>query len=318
MRAGLAQQPGHGVGVGDVDPLELEARPADQARDPRLLQARVVIGVEVVDADHLLAAVEQALGDEPPDESRRSGDDDHARTSLIRSAARCLAQPASRGEGRVMLYGARRPSGPPLFVPLDPWPTASTSPSDPPAPTRVEVVTFGCRLNAYESEQIKARAAARRPRGRGGVQHLRGHRRGGAPGPPGDPQGPARAARRAHRSSPAAPPRSTPHAFAGMAEVDLVLGNAEKLAPGAYAPTAPDEGVLRVNDIFARARDRRPPGRRPDRPRAGLCRGAERLRPPLHLLRHPLRPRKLPLGRRGRGGRAGRAGWPRRAGARWC
>ena len=57
----------------------------------------------------------------------------------------------------------------------------------------VEVVTLGCRLNAYESEAMRAQAEAAghaRSRHR---QHLRGDRRGGAPGAPGDP--PARAAR---------------------------------------------------------------------------------------------------------------------------
>jgi threonylcarbamoyladenosine tRNA methylthiotransferase MtaB len=41
-----------------------------------------------------------------------------------------------------------------------------------------------------------------------------------------------------------------PAAFAGMAEVDLVLGNAEKSAAGAYAPQ-PELGRVRVNDIMS-------------------------------------------------------------------
>ena len=71
----------------------------------------------------------------------------------------------------------------------------------------VEVVTFGCRLNAYESEAIKA------PRRRGAVarrrggQHLRRDRRSGAPVAPGHPQAEARAARARASSSPAAPRR---------------------------------------------------------------------------------------------------------------
>ena len=71
----------------------------------------------------------------------------------------------------------------------------------------VEILTFGCRLNAYESEVMRGHAAgAVRHRDR---QHLRGDRRGGAPGAPGDPpraraSGPARAS-----SSPAARRRST-------------------------------------------------------------------------------------------------------------
>jgi threonylcarbamoyladenosine tRNA methylthiotransferase MtaB len=43
------------------------------------------------------------------------------------------------------------------------------------------------------------------------------------------------------------------------------------------------------------------------RPRARLRAGAERLRPSLHLLHHPLWPRQFALGADGRGGRAGQA-----------
>ena len=97
----------------------------------------------------------------------------------------------------------------------------------------VDVVTFGCRLNAYEFEAIARAGGGGRGDRRGGLQHLRGDR-------------PRRCARRARRSarpaasgrargwwSPAAPPRSTRRAFAAMPEVDLVLGNADKAAPGA-------------------------------------------------------------------------------------
>ena len=96
-----------------------------------------------------------------------------------------------------------------------------------------------------------------------------------------------------------------PAAFAAMPEVDLVLGNAEKTAPGAYAGAI--SARVRVGDIFSvRETD---PGtwRRPARAGAGLCRGPERLRSPLHLLCHSLRPGQFPLGWRRRCGRAGPA-----------
>jgi threonylcarbamoyladenosine tRNA methylthiotransferase MtaB len=111
----------------------------------------------------------------------------------------------------------------------------------------VEVVTFGCRLNAYESEAVRARAAE------DGLsdavifntcavtaEAVRQARQ---------------AIRKARRERPDArlivtgcAAQIDPDAFAGMAEVDLVLGNAEKAAPGAYAPEGPR---VRVNDIMS-------------------------------------------------------------------
>ena len=117
-------------------------------------------------------------------------------------------------------------------------------------PGSVEVVTFGCRLNAYESEQIRARAA------QDGLQDAVVFNTCAVTG---EAVRQARQAiRKARRERPGArivvtgcAAQIDPQAFAGMGEVDLVLGNAEKLAPHAYLPTAPEEGVLRVNDIFA-------------------------------------------------------------------
>ena len=114
---------------------------------------------------------------------------------------------------------------------------------------QTEVVTFGCRLNAYESEAIKARADA------DGLsdaiifntcavtaEAVRQARQ---------------AIRKARRERPDArlivtgcAAQIEPGTFADMAEVDLVLGNAEKSAPGAYLdqPLAPR---VRVNDIMS-------------------------------------------------------------------
>jgi threonylcarbamoyladenosine tRNA methylthiotransferase MtaB len=110
------------------------------------------------------------------------------------------------------------------------------------------IITFGCRLNAYESQVMQAKAAqagaddaivfntcavtteaARQAR---------------------------QAIRRARRDNPAArivvtgcAAQIEPERFATMAEVDVVLGNAEKLEAESYAP---DFGVsLKVNDIMS-------------------------------------------------------------------
>ncbi len=52
-----------------------------------------------------------------------------------------------------------------------------------------EFVTFGCRLNTYESEVMRGHAAKAGLDGRHRLQHLRGDGGSHAPGAPGDPQG---------------------------------------------------------------------------------------------------------------------------------
>lgn len=113
-------------------------------------------------------------------------------------------------------------------------------------PDGVQVVTFGCRLNAYESEAIRARAAA------DGVTDAVVFNTCAVTG---EAVRQARQAiRKARRERPGARVIVTgcaaqvdPAAFAAMPEVDLVLGNAEKAAPGALLET----GRVRVNDIMS-------------------------------------------------------------------
>ncbi|HEV2532673.1 tRNA (N(6)-L-threonylcarbamoyladenosine(37)-C(2))-methylthiotransferase MtaB [Phenylobacterium sp.] len=113
----------------------------------------------------------------------------------------------------------------------------------------VEIVTFGCRLNAYESEVIRKRAAE------DGLADAVVFNTCAVTG---EAVRQARQAiRRARRERPDAKLIVTgcaaqidPAAFAAMPEVDLVLGNAEKSAPGAYL-AAPELGRVRVNDIMS-------------------------------------------------------------------
>ncbi len=116
-----------------------------------------------------------------------------------------------------------------------------------PRASDVDIVTFGCRLNAYESEAIRARAAE------DGLQDAVVFNTCAVTG---EAVRQARQAiRKARRERPGArlivtgcAAQIDPNAFAAMPEVDLVLGNAEKAAPGAYQPT---EARVRVNDIFS-------------------------------------------------------------------
>jgi threonylcarbamoyladenosine tRNA methylthiotransferase MtaB len=113
----------------------------------------------------------------------------------------------------------------------------------------VDIVTFGCRLTSYESEVIRRRASE------DGLTDAVVFNTCAVTG---EAVRQARQAiRKARRERPDArlivtgcAAQIDPAAFAGMAEVDLVLGNAEKSAAGAYA-AQPALGRVRVNDIMS-------------------------------------------------------------------
>ena len=110
-----------------------------------------------------------------------------------------------------------------------------------------EVVTFGCRLNAVESEAIRARAAA------DGIADAVVFNTCAVTG---EAVRQARQAiRKARRERPDArlivtgcAAQIDPAAFAAMPEVDLVVGNDRKSSPGALSPAGPR---VRVNDIMS-------------------------------------------------------------------
>ncbi|CCV10625.1 tRNA (N(6)-L-threonylcarbamoyladenosine(37)-C(2))-methylthiotransferase MtaB [Mesorhizobium sp. STM 4661] len=122
----------------------------------------------------------------------------------------------------------------------------------------IEVVTFGCRLNTYESEVMRREAES------AGLGTLEG----GAIifntcAVTGEAVRQARQSiRKARRENPAAriivtgcAAQTEPRNFTAMDEVDLVLGNEEKLKAHSYR-ALPDFGVndtekARVNDIFS-------------------------------------------------------------------
>ena len=115
----------------------------------------------------------------------------------------------------------------------------------------IEVVTFGCRLNAYEGEAIRSRAGEAQLRDtvvvntcavtaeavRQSRQTIRRLKR-------------ERPERRIIVTGCAA--QIAPETYAAMTEVDAVFGNGEKLTAGAYADFGiGDAEKIRVNDIFA-------------------------------------------------------------------
>ncbi|MEM9965510.1 MAG: tRNA (N(6)-L-threonylcarbamoyladenosine(37)-C(2))-methylthiotransferase MtaB [Asticcacaulis sp.] len=115
--------------------------------------------------------------------------------------------------------------------------------------TGVEVVTFGCRLNSYESELIRKTAAGDGLDGaiifntcavtNEAVRQAR------------------QAIRRARKENPDArlivtgcAAQTDPDTFANMGEVDFIIGNGDKSTKGAYA-LSPDSARIVVNDIFS-------------------------------------------------------------------
>ena len=63
----------HRGAVGDVRAVEAKAAMPRQTLQPRVLQPHIVVGVDFIDADHLLAARQQRLGDVIADEAGGSG-----------------------------------------------------------------------------------------------------------------------------------------------------------------------------------------------------------------------------------------------------
>src|SRR5258708_5502288 len=74
--------------VGDVETLETKAGSAAQTRQARLFQLRIVVVVEIIDADDLVAACEQALCDVITDETGCAGDEDLQNRRIVPSYCR--------------------------------------------------------------------------------------------------------------------------------------------------------------------------------------------------------------------------------------
>jgi len=114
-----------------------------------------------------------------------------------------------------------------------------------------EILTFGCRLNAYESEVMRGHIAG------AGLDNIVVVNTCAVTG---EAERQARQAiRRARRAHPGArivvtgcAAQIAPDRYAAMAEVDAVLGNAEKLSPDSWTRLKDGgEPAVRVNDIMS-------------------------------------------------------------------
>src|ERR1700727_1815884 len=156
----------------------------------------------------------------------------------------------------------------------------------------VEIITFGCRLNAFESE-VMAREAENAglsdtviinscavtneavAQARQSIRRIKRERPG------------------ARIVVTGCAAQTQAEMFAGMAEVDRVVGNNDKMQSHAWlaARTALDGGAASAGWIAKGATAR-------------FRASTERLRSPLHLLHHSLRPRQFALDAGGGCGRA--------------
>src|SRR5204863_273551 len=74
VEASLGEHLRHRGAIGDVDAVEGEALPLAEQREPRFLQLRIVVVVDDVEADDLVAALEQLRGGVEADEPGGAGD----------------------------------------------------------------------------------------------------------------------------------------------------------------------------------------------------------------------------------------------------
>ena len=168
----------------------------------------------------------------------------------------------------------------------------------------LEIITFGCRLNAYRVRS-HARACQRREAvRRGDRQYLRGDGRGGAPGAAGDPpRAPRPSGCQDHRHRLRGADRSGPlrcHGRGRPRHRQSGEARSQHLRRAGHRRQRAGKGQRH----HVGAGDRLASDRRLRRPRPRLCANPERLRPSLHVLRHPVRPRAVALGPGGRGGGA--------------
>ena len=96
LRPRLGEQPLHTRAVGEVQLVEGEALAPLKLAEARLLQLNVIVGIEIIEADNLIAPVEQRLSGMVTDETGGAGDQ-HTHMSYSRALgpnARVLMTPA--------------------------------------------------------------------------------------------------------------------------------------------------------------------------------------------------------------------------------
>ncbi|MNE21338.1 hypothetical protein D3C80_1144930 [compost metagenome] len=84
----------HGDPVGEIEAFKAKAGQGAEPREARLLQAHLVVVVEIVDADHLMTVVAEPLRHMEADESGGTGDQIfHCRCSSRNPVVRLSPRP---------------------------------------------------------------------------------------------------------------------------------------------------------------------------------------------------------------------------------
>ncbi len=110
----------HRVVVGDVDLPEGEAVSGEKPVEPGLLQRRVVIGREIVEAEHRRPGIEQRFGDVKADETGGARQQDSferrasVHTTLCWQDMRDVAWPRRRSAAVWRIWQGDRPTMPPI------------------------------------------------------------------------------------------------------------------------------------------------------------------------------------------------------------
>ena len=87
-KAMRSEQFRHRPAIGNIDLLELEIGECLELRDPGLLETRIVIGIEVIEADHVVSVRQQPPRNVHADKAGRSGDENRLLQSTSFRVAR--------------------------------------------------------------------------------------------------------------------------------------------------------------------------------------------------------------------------------------
>ena len=70
----IADNVGNSFGIGNIKPMEFKFRPPVESRKTRLLQRRIIVIIDVIDANNTLTTFNKTMGDSVTNETGSTGD----------------------------------------------------------------------------------------------------------------------------------------------------------------------------------------------------------------------------------------------------